>query len=115
MLEAWLHTPCCGPRQQESAPMSATAPALPFPARRLLGAATWLTTPLLPDDYLSLINPLWSTRELRGRVETVRRETGDAATLVIRPGWGWPGHRAGQCVGVPASAWGSGGRSTGSA
>src|SRR5512144_3027498 len=46
MLEAWLHTPCCGPRQQESDPMSATAPALPFPARRLLGAATWLTSPL---------------------------------------------------------------------
>ena len=80
--------------------MFATAPALPFPARRLIRAATWLTTPLLPDDYLSLVNPLWSTRELRGRVETVRRETADAATLVIRPGWGWTGHRAGQYVGV---------------
>src|SRR5512135_1941950 len=77
-----------------------SAPALPFPARRLFGAATWLTTPVLPDDYLSLVNPLWSTRELRGRVEAVRRETADAATLVIRPGWGWTGHRAGQYVGV---------------
>src|SRR5512135_1025575 len=80
--------------------MPATAPALPFPARRLFGAATWLTTPLLPDDYLSLVNPLWSTRELRGRVEVVRREAVDAATLVIRPGSGWTGHRAGQYVGV---------------
>ena len=80
--------------------MSAPAPELPFPARRLLRAATWLTTPLLPDDYLTLVNPLWSTRELRGRVEKVQRETADAATLVVRPGWGWTGHRAGQYVGV---------------
>ena len=55
---------------------------------------------MLPDDYLSLINPLWSARELRGRVEAVQRETADAATLVIRPGWGWTGHEAGQYVGV---------------
>ncbi|GAA4823419.1 ferredoxin reductase [Nocardioides caeni] len=60
-----------------------------------------LTTPLLPDDYLQLINPLWSSRELRGRVEAVVRETDDAATLVIRPGWGWRyQHRPGQYVGI---------------
>ena len=29
------------------------------------------TSPLLPDDYLELINPLWSTRELRGRIERI--------------------------------------------
>ena len=81
--------------------MSATASALPFPARRLLRAGTWLTTPLLPDDYLSLVNPLWSTRELRGRVEAVQPETADAATLVLRPGG------AGPATG-PASTWGSG-------
>src|SRR5512134_1763052 len=80
--------------------MSATAPALAFPARRLLRASTLLTTPLLPDDYLSLVNPLWSTRGLRGRVEEVQQETADAATLVIRPGWNWTGHEAGQYVGV---------------
>ena len=34
-----------------------------------------ITTPLLPDDYLKLANPLWSARELRGRVLEVRRET----------------------------------------
>ena len=33
-----------------------------------------ITTPLLPDDYLQLANPLWSARELRGRVVEVRRE-----------------------------------------
>jgi ferredoxin-NADP reductase len=75
---------------------------MPRPSLRrgLLGAAEWLTTPLLPDDYLGLLNPLWSTRELRGRVEAVRPETGDSATIVIRPGAGWARHRAGQHVGV---------------
>jgi ferredoxin-NADP reductase len=60
-----------------------------------------LTTPLLPDDYLTLVNPLWSSRELRGRIEKVIPETEDAATLVIRPGWGWRvQHQAGQYVGI---------------
>lgn len=64
-------------------------------------AVDTLTTPLLPDDYLQLLNPLWSSRELRGRVEKVVRETDDAATLVIRPGWGWRyQHRPGQYVGI---------------
>ena len=44
---------------------------------------------------------LWSARELRGRVEQVIPETEDAATLVIRPGWGWsPHHKAGHYVGI---------------
>ena len=30
-----------------------------------------LTTPLHPDDYLGLVNPLGSPRELRGRIEKV--------------------------------------------
>jgi ferredoxin-NADP reductase len=68
--------------------------------RCLLRAAAWLTTPLLPDDYLGLVNPLWSSRELYGRVEAVLPETRDAASLVIRPGRGWTGHRAGQHVRV---------------
>jgi ferredoxin-NADP reductase len=64
-------------------------------------AADKLTTPLHPDDYLRLLNPLWSARELRGRIEEVRPETEDAATLVIRPGWGWHyDHRPGQFVGI---------------
>jgi ferredoxin-NADP reductase len=67
---------------------------------RVLDAVGWLTTPLLPDDYLGLLNPLWSARELCGRVEAVRPETADAASLVIRPGRGWVGHRAGQYVRV---------------
>jgi ferredoxin-NADP reductase len=68
---------------------------------RIRDAGSKLTTPLHPDDYLRLLNPLWSQRELRGRVEEVVRETDDAATLVIRPGWGWRyDHRPGQYVGI---------------
>jgi ferredoxin-NADP reductase len=67
----------------------------------LRGLASRLTTPLLPDDYLHLINPLWSARELRGKVVEVRPETETAATLVIQPGWGWSAsYSAGQYVGI---------------
>jgi stearoyl-CoA 9-desaturase NADPH oxidoreductase len=60
-----------------------------------------ITTPLLPDDYLRLANPLWSARELRGRVLDVRRETQDSATLVIKPGWGFGfGYQPGQYMGI---------------
>lgn len=72
-----------------------------IPWQRLRRAADKLTTPLHPDDYLRLLNPLWTSRELRGRVEEVVPETEDAATLVIRPGWGWSyQHRPGQYVGI---------------
>lgn len=77
------------------------AGATTIPWSRLRGAGDKLTTPLHPDDYLRLLNPLWSERELRGRVEKVVPETDDAATLVIRPGWGWRyDHRPGQYVGI---------------
>ena len=63
--------------------------------------AARITTPLLPDDYLKLANPLWSARELRGRVVEVRRETEDSATLVIKPGWGFSfNYRPGQYIGI---------------
>src|SRR6476660_1444808 len=63
--------------------------------------AARVTTPLLPDDYLKLANPLWSARELRGRVVEVRRETEDSATLVIKPGWGFSfAYQPGQYVGI---------------
>src|SRR5580704_8860072 len=69
------------------------------PARRkALGLIRSFTSPLLPDDYLELVNPLWSTRELRGRIERIERETPEAATVLIKPGWEWPGHRPGQYV-----------------
>lgn len=67
----------------------------------LRGLAARATTPLLPDDYLKHLNPLWSARELRGEVLEVRPETPDSATVTIRPGWGFSGdYRPGQYVGV---------------
>lgn len=68
---------------------------------RVRRTAVALTTPLLPDDYTQLLNPLWSARELRGEIVEVVPETADAATLVIRPGWGWSfDHLPGQYVGI---------------
>ena len=67
----------------------------------LRGLAARATTPLLPDDYLKLLNPLWSARELRGEVVDVRKETEDSATVTIKPGWGFSGdYQPGQYVGI---------------
>jgi ferredoxin-NADP reductase len=71
-------------------------PELSPARRRALKAARALTTPLLPDDYIELINPFWSTRELHGRIERIQPECPDAATVVIRPSFPWPGHKPGQ-------------------
>jgi ferredoxin-NADP reductase len=57
-------------------------------------------TPLMPDDYLELINPLWSSQELRGRVERLERRTEDAVTIVIKPGADWDRHQPGQYLRV---------------
>jgi ferredoxin-NADP reductase len=65
---------------------------------RVLRLAELVTTPLLPSDYLDLIDPLRSGADLRGRIEAVLPETRDAATLVIRPGRGWRPHTPGQYV-----------------
>jgi stearoyl-CoA 9-desaturase NADPH oxidoreductase len=64
--------------------------------QRALRAVRSLFSPLLPDDYLELIDPLLSTRELRGRIERIEPETAEAATVLIRPGYEWGGHRPGQ-------------------
>ncbi len=71
-------------------------PKVPPLQARALRAVRSLFTPLLPDDYLELINPLWSTRELRGRIMRIQRETEDAATVFIKPGYEWEGHEPGQ-------------------
>ena len=83
-------------------------PKVPRLQRRVLNAIRAFTSPLLPDDYLELINPLWSTRELRGRIESIDAETPDAATVTIRPGYEWEGHE-------PASTCASGSTSTAAA
>src|SRR3954465_10366223 len=77
-------------------PETGAKPNVPRLQRAALRAIEALTTPLLPSDYLELLNPLWSTRELRGRIERVEPETEDAATVVIKPGYRWDGHKPGQ-------------------
>src|SRR3989440_5182200 len=77
-------------------PEKGAPPAVHPIQRRVLKALGALSSPLLVDDYLELINPLWSTRELRGRIEDVKHETEDAATVLIKPGYRWPGHKPGQ-------------------
>src|SRR3954449_1096922 len=77
-------------------PEKGAPPKVPKLQRRGLNAVRAFTSPLLPDDYLELINPLWSTRELRGKIESINAETPDAATVTIRPGYEWEGHQAGQ-------------------
>lgn len=89
-LKGWLEAPV-------------TEVAAPWRSRLNLvrGAVARVTTPLLPDDYLHLANPLWSARELRGRIVEVRKETADSCTLVIKPGWGFDfDYKAGQYVGI---------------
>lgn len=81
--------------------MTSTVPV----AKRSLRERAWklaelVTTPLLPTDYLDLVNPLRSGADLRGRIEAVHPETRDAVTLVIRPGRGWRGHTPGQYIRV---------------
>lgn len=88
---------------------SAPEPVLPArgrPAARLAAAvkdgvirvAEAVTTPLLPSDYLDLIDPLRGGADLRGRIVAIEPETADAATVVIRPGRGWAGHVPGQYI-----------------
>lgn len=64
--------------------------------RALRRVASVLTTPLAPEDFISLVNPLASTRQLRGIVTKVVPETTDSATIHFRPGKGWNAHEAGQ-------------------
>lgn len=65
---------------------------------RVLKLAEKMTTPLVPSDYLDIIDPMRSGTDLRGRIVAIHPETRDAATLVIKPGRGWRAHVPGQYV-----------------
>ncbi|NMN96730.1 ferredoxin reductase [Antrihabitans stalactiti] len=73
-------------------------PKVPFIRRHFLRAVRHLFSPLQPDDYLEMVNPLWTTRELRGRVERIEQQGSEAASVLIRPGFEWEGHSPGQYV-----------------
>ena len=64
-------------------------------ALRVAGLAA---TPLVPADFVDLLDPLRSRSRPRARILAVRRETRDAVTLELRPGRGWAGHTPGQYV-----------------
>ena len=70
-----------------------TRPAL----RRVADA---LSSPLPVDAYLGLLDPLWSSTSLKGRVVSVTPETHRSATITIYPGRGFGGYEAGQWVTV---------------
>jgi ferredoxin-NADP reductase len=79
-------------------PERGTQVALPAVARLMVRGLGYFTWPLKIDDYLELITPLWSVEERRGRIERVHRETEDAVTVFITPGFRWVGHQPGQYV-----------------
>ncbi|MFN8072160.1 MAG: ferredoxin reductase [Mycobacterium sp.] len=62
----------------------------------LVKLAERVTTPLLPADYLDVIDPLLSGSQLRGRIVGIHPETRDAVTVEIKPGSGWRPHLPGQ-------------------
>ncbi|MFT4125328.1 MAG: ferredoxin reductase [Gordonia sp. (in: high G+C Gram-positive bacteria)] len=89
-----------GWRERFEAPVAEVA-ARSRGAQWVRAAVARVTTPLLPDDYLHLANPLWSARELRGKVVSVIAETDDSATIEIQPGWGFSfDYAPGQYVGI---------------
>lgn len=67
---------------------------------RLNDVAGLVATPLVPSHYLAILNPLWATHTLEGRVEQTRDETDDTRTLTLRPGRNWRRHLPGQHVRV---------------
>lgn len=58
--------------------------------------ASALSTPRSPQDFLALLDPVHSPRQLRGVVTAVERSVPGSATISFRPGPGWKGHEAGQ-------------------
>jgi ferredoxin-NADP reductase len=57
-----------------------------------------LTSPNSIDDYLEQIHPMLAAGNVRARVVEVRRETGEASTVVLRANGAWKGFRPGQHV-----------------
>jgi len=53
----------------------AATPRVSALRRNVMRFARAMTTPLVPDDYLALVNPGWSARELTGTIVDVRPET----------------------------------------
>lgn len=68
-----------------------------MPGNALLSLiASAMATPRSPQDFLALLDPVQSSRQLRGVVTRVDRSVPGSATISFRPGPGWKAHRAGQ-------------------
>jgi ferredoxin-NADP reductase len=80
----------------------AATPRISELRRQATRLARSMTTPLVPDDYLELLNPAWSASELTGTVRDIRPMTAEASTVIIRPNFPWPGHRPGQYLRIGA-------------
>ena len=65
---------------------------------RFAQLAELVATPLVPADYVDLLDPLRNGTDLRARIVSITPETADAATIELRPGRGWRGHVPGQYV-----------------
>lgn len=74
--------------------------ALQALGRGAFAVARALTSPLMPDDAIGLINPLLSGADLHGRITAITPATADAVHVRIHPGRGWRGHLAGQYIRV---------------
>lgn len=57
-----------------------------------------LVSPNSIDHYLEQIHPMLAAENVRARVVEVRRETGEASTVVMRPNGAWKGFVPGQHV-----------------
>jgi hypothetical protein len=62
-------------------------PRVPRGRRMFLRLIGHLFRPLRPDDYLEMVNPLWTTKELRGRVERVEPQGSEAASGSSPAAW----------------------------
>ncbi|MDX6199738.1 MAG: stearoyl-CoA 9-desaturase oxidoreductase [Actinomycetota bacterium] len=65
---------------------------------RVAQLAELVATPLVPGDYVDLLDPLRNSTDLRARIVSITAETADAATIELRPGRGWRAHVPGQYV-----------------
>ena len=65
---------------------------------RVAQLAELVATPLVPADFVDLLDPLRNRADLRARIVAITPETADAATIELKPGRGWQGHTPGQYV-----------------
>src|SRR5580658_6207147 len=87
------------PRPYSTQMTPGTLPARRLPRRLLRRAVRVLdvaATPYGVDRYVELVQPRWSSTEVRAKIVRVERSTARSVTLTLRPNGNWTGFRAGQ-------------------